>query len=46
MINGSKPADGGNLILSDAEKKQLLEIEPQAQKFIRPFLGSVVTECG
>lgn len=40
MINGSKPADGGNLLLSNEEKHKLLEIEPQAEKFIRPFLGA------
>ncbi|MBE7525989.1 class I SAM-dependent DNA methyltransferase [candidate division WWE3 bacterium] len=40
MINGSKPADGGNLLLSDEEKHKLLEVEPQAEKFIRPFLGA------
>lgn len=40
MVNGSKPADGGNLLLSDEEKDALLISEPQAEKWIRPFLGS------
>lgn len=40
MINGSKPADGGNLLLTDEEKHRFLEIEPQAEKFIHPFLGA------
>ncbi len=40
MINGSKPTDGGNLLLSDEEKQELLAIEPQAEKWIRPFLGA------
>lgn len=40
MIYGSKPTDGGNLLLNDEEKHKLLEIEPQAGKFIRPFLGA------
>lgn len=40
MVNGSKPTDGGNLLLSDAEKQALLHTEPQAKKWIRPFLGA------
>ncbi len=40
MIYGSKPTDGGNLLLNDAEKIALLQTEPQAQKWIRPFLGA------
>jgi hypothetical protein len=40
MVNGSKPTDGGNLLLSDAEKQALLHAEPQAKKWIRPFLGA------
>ena len=37
---GSMPNDGGNLLLSPAEKEALLEAEPAAAPFIRPFLGS------
>jgi hypothetical protein len=40
MINGSIPADGGNLILSPDEKTSLLAREPQAQPWIRPFIGA------
>ena len=40
MINGSIPADGGNLILSPDEKASLLAKEPQAQQWIRPFIGA------
>jgi len=40
MVYGSKPTDGGNLLLSDDEKKALIAIEPQAEKWIRPFLGA------
>lgn len=40
MINGSKPTDGGHLLLSDEEKLALLAVEPQAERFIRPFLGA------
>jgi hypothetical protein len=37
---GSMANDGGNLILSDFEKEQLLEAAPQAASFIRGFSGS------
>jgi hypothetical protein len=37
---GNKPSDGGNLILTDEEKKQLLKLEPCAKKFLRRFTGS------
>lgn len=40
MVYGSKPTDGGNLLLSDADKATLLEIEPKAEPWIRPFLGA------
>lgn len=37
---GSMPNDGGNLLLSDIEKKELLHSEPGVKKWLRPFLGS------
>lgn len=37
---GSMANDGGALILSDEEKINLLNQEPSAESFIRPFLGS------
>ncbi len=40
MVNGSKPTDGGNLLLSDEEKRALIAAEPQAEKWIRSFLGA------
>ncbi len=40
MIYGSKPTDGGNLLLSDIDKKTLIDVEPEADKWIRPFLGA------
>jgi hypothetical protein len=40
MINGSIPADGGNLILTPDEKLNLLAKEPQAEQWIRPFIGA------
>jgi len=40
MVFGSMPNDGGHLLLSDAEKLELLEQEPGAEPWLRPFLGS------
>jgi hypothetical protein len=40
MTNGSKPTDGGNLLMNDAEKEALLATEPKAANWIRPFLGA------
>jgi|CXWL01.1.fsa_nt_gi hypothetical protein len=37
---GSQPTDGGNLLLNDQDKSLLLQIEPQAEKWLRPFLGA------
>jgi hypothetical protein len=37
---GSKPSDGGNLILDTQEKDELLALEPNAAPFLRPFVGS------
>ena len=38
MFRGSQPTDGGNFILTEEEKNELIKKEPQAQQFIRPFL--------
>ncbi|HSC18879.1 MAG TPA: DNA methyltransferase [Rhizomicrobium sp.] len=41
-IIGSKPIDGGYLILDDEEERDaLLKVNSAAAKFIRPFIGSV-----
>lgn len=40
MDFGSKPVDGGNLLLSDDEVKELCLSDAQREKFIRPILGS------
>ncbi|MBC7609973.1 MAG: hypothetical protein H7228_10445 [Polaromonas sp.] len=37
---GSKPADGGHLLLSDDEKIALLALEPGARKFVRPLISA------
>ena len=38
FVRGCQPTDDGNLILSCEEKNSLIEKEPQAAKFIRPFM--------
>jgi len=40
MTNGSKPTDGGHLLMDDAEKESLIQVEPQAAQWIRPFMGA------
>lgn len=40
MIFGSMPNDGGNLILSEEEKDDLIKSYPQAEIFIHKFLGA------
>ncbi len=37
MVNGSKPTDGGNLILSASEKAALIAKEPLSESWIKPF---------
>ena len=38
MIRGSSPVDDGNLLLTNNEKAEYLEKEPQGKKFLRPFM--------
>ncbi len=40
MRFGSMPRDGGNLIFTDAEAKEFLHMEPTANKWLRPYMGS------
>lgn len=40
MVYGSKPADGGNLLLKEEEKYELIEKEPLSEKFIKSFLNA------
>lgn len=37
---GSMPNDGGNLLLSDLEKNLLIKEEPNADKYIKPFISA------
>lgn len=38
MMNGGKPTEGGFLILTTQERDNLLCANPQAEKFIRPYM--------
>ena len=38
MISGGKPVEGGFLILTEEEKAQLLQHDPLAASFIRPYM--------
>lgn len=40
MSFGNMPLDGGNLLLTSEQKNELLISEPQAEKFIKPFIGA------
>ena len=40
MLIGNTPRDGGNLVLSNDEADRLREVEPAAETFLRPFVGS------
>ena len=40
MNFGNMPADGGKLILSEEEKKTLIEEYPKAERYIRPLIGA------
>jgi len=37
---GSMPNDGGNLLFTDNEKNEFLELEPRAEKFIKPLISA------
>lgn len=40
MVWGNKPTDGGGLILSSEEARQVVLDEPRAAEFLRPYFGS------
>ncbi len=41
MVLGNKPADGGNLILSQEERNEIIKREPILEKYIHPYIGAV-----
>ena len=40
ICKGSQPTDGGNLILSAEDREQIISRHPEADEFIKLFLGS------
>ncbi len=40
MLKGSSPVDGGNLLLSDEERTEIIKSEPAAEQFIKRFYGA------
>lgn len=40
MYKGNSPVDGGNFLFTDEEKKDFLKSEPNAKKFVKPFLSA------
>lgn len=40
IINGSKPADGGHLLLKPESARALIHAEPRASRYVRQFLGA------
>lgn len=40
MLYGNKPADYGNFLFTDQEKDEFLKAEPDALKYMRPFIGA------
>ncbi len=40
MVYGNKPADGGNLIVEDADREDFLKRDPRAAQFLWPLLGA------
>lgn len=40
MFKGSQPTDDGNLLMTNEEKEEFVLREPQAAKFIKPFISA------
>lgn len=40
MVYGNKPTDGGNFILTEDEKTELLKKNPKLKKYIHEYIGS------
>ena len=45
LILGNMPKDGGGLILSPQERKEIINHEPLAEKWIRRYLGAYEFIC-
>jgi hypothetical protein len=40
MVKGSQPTDGGNFLLTDEEKEEVLKKEPELARCIKPFVSA------
>lgn len=40
MVYGSKPVDNGNFFLNEEEYRKLIDEEPIAKKYVKPFYGA------
>ncbi|MFA6311293.1 MAG: DNA methyltransferase [Sterolibacterium sp.] len=40
IVFGSMPNDGGHLLMSEDEKRELIRQEPAAKKWVRPFMSA------
>ena len=40
LIIGSKPIDGGNFIFDESGRDAFLEVEPEGERWLRPFIGA------
>ena len=40
VVMGSKPIDGGSYIFDKKKRDAFLELEPEAERFLRPFVGA------
>ncbi len=40
LVIGSKPIDGGSYIFDAAEREEFLDVEPEAEPWLRPFVGA------
>lgn len=40
MLYGSKPADGGNFIFTKDEMEHFINLEPNSEKYFRPWVGA------
>lgn len=40
MMFGNQPRDGGNFILTEEEKNELIKIEPKIEKWIHTYMGA------
>lgn len=40
LISGSQPIDDGNYIFDEAQRTEFLALEPEAETYLRPYVGS------